>query len=84
VRLCDAFFGAGSSTTAVFADAVTAARAELAAAGRRTGFGPGGFPVAKRVYVGIGPQGAARERMNAALAAVYGRRVPAEIIPALG
>ena len=45
----------------------------------REGFGAGEFPVAKRVYIGIDPaDGArARERMNAALAAMYGQRVPA-------
>src|SRR6201996_4997208 len=55
VRLCDAFFGAGSSTTAAFAGQVAVARDALA--GRATGFGPGEFPVAKRVYVGIDPAG---------------------------
>lgn len=79
VRLCDGFFGAGSSPTAAFAGQVSVARAALAAAGRAEGFGPGEFPVAKRVYIGLDPaDGArARDRMNAALAAQYGRRVPA-------
>jgi alkanesulfonate monooxygenase SsuD/methylene tetrahydromethanopterin reductase-like flavin-dependent oxidoreductase (luciferase family) len=78
VRLCDAFFGAGSSTTAAFAAQVTAVRDALASSGRSTGFGPGEFPVAKRVYIGIDQaDGApARERMGAALASMYGQRVP--------
>ena len=80
VRLCDAFFGAGSSPTAAFASQVAVVRETLAAdqPGRRPGFGPGEFPIAKRVYIGIdqvsGPR--ARERMNEALAALYGARVP--------
>jgi alkanesulfonate monooxygenase SsuD/methylene tetrahydromethanopterin reductase-like flavin-dependent oxidoreductase (luciferase family) len=79
VGLCDGFFGAGSSTTSAFASQVAVVRETLAASGRSAGFWPGEFPVAKRVYIGIDPaDGArARERMNAALAAVYGQRVPA-------
>jgi len=79
VGLCDGFFGAGSSTTAAFAAQVAVVRDVLAAAGRATGFGPGEFPVAKRVYVGIDQSDGtrARERMNAALAGMYGQRVPA-------
>ena len=79
VGLCDGFFGAGSSTTAAFASQVAVVRETLAASGRSPGFGPGEFPVAKRVYIGIdSTDGArARERMNAALAAMYGQPVPA-------
>jgi alkanesulfonate monooxygenase SsuD/methylene tetrahydromethanopterin reductase-like flavin-dependent oxidoreductase (luciferase family) len=79
VRLCDGFFGAGSSTTSAFAAQVTVVRDALAAAGRTAGFGPGEFPVAKRVYIGIDQaDGArARERMNTALERMYGQRVPA-------
>jgi alkanesulfonate monooxygenase SsuD/methylene tetrahydromethanopterin reductase-like flavin-dependent oxidoreductase (luciferase family) len=79
VRLCDGFFGAGSSTTAAFASQVAVVRDALTASGRPTGFGPGEFPVAKRVYIGIDQaDGArARERMSAALAGMYGQRVPA-------
>jgi alkanesulfonate monooxygenase SsuD/methylene tetrahydromethanopterin reductase-like flavin-dependent oxidoreductase (luciferase family) len=85
VRLCDGFFGAGSSRTSAFAEQVAVVRSTLAddPAGRRPGFGPGEFPIAKRVYIGI-DQGAgsgsgtrARERMNDALAGLYGARVPA-------
>ncbi|MGH3280697.1 MAG: LLM class flavin-dependent oxidoreductase [Trebonia sp.] len=79
VRLCDGFFGAGSSPTSAFASQVSVARAALAASGRAEGFGPGEFPIAKRIYIGLDPaDGArARARMNAALEAQYGQRVPA-------
>lgn len=79
VRLCDGFFGAGSSPTEAFASQVSVARGALAGLGRRAGFGPGEFPVAKRVYIGIDPADArrARQRMNDALARMYGQRVPA-------
>jgi alkanesulfonate monooxygenase SsuD/methylene tetrahydromethanopterin reductase-like flavin-dependent oxidoreductase (luciferase family) len=79
VGLCDGFFGAGSSPTTAFASQVAVVRDALAATGRSAGFGPGEFPVAKRVYIGIDLiDGArARERMNAALADIYGQRVPA-------
>ena len=77
-RLCDGFFGAGSSPTAAFASQVATARAAAADVGRRVGFGPGEFPIAKRVYIAIdSASGArARERMNDALARMYGQRVP--------
>ena len=79
VGLGDGFFGAGSSPTTAFAAQVAVVRDALAATGRSPGFGPGEFPVAKRVYIGIDlVDGArARERMNAALADIYGQRVPA-------
>jgi len=81
VRLCDGFFGAGSSPTAAFASQVVTVRSEVAALGGHVGFGPGEFPIAKRVYIGIDPSPAdgsrARERMNDALARMYGQRVPA-------
>jgi len=73
VRMGHGFFGAGSSTTARFAELVQVARKALAEAGRATD----GFPIAKRVYVGIDEDaGRARERMNAALESIYGQRVP--------
>jgi alkanesulfonate monooxygenase SsuD/methylene tetrahydromethanopterin reductase-like flavin-dependent oxidoreductase (luciferase family) len=81
VRLCDGFFGAGSSATDAFASQVAVVRSALAddPAGRRVGFGPGEFPIAKRVYISIDPSSGtrARDRMNEALARVYGARVPA-------
>jgi probable F420-dependent oxidoreductase len=74
VRLGDGFFGAGSSPTARFAEQVKVVREALAEAGRP----PESFPIAKRVYVGIDDgAGRARERMNAALARLYGSRVEA-------
>jgi probable F420-dependent oxidoreductase len=72
VRLGTGFFGAGSAPTAVFAEQVRTVRAALAGAGRR----PEDFPVAKRVYIAVGDDaGRARERVNAGLERVYGRRV---------
>jgi probable F420-dependent oxidoreductase len=74
VRLADGFFGAGSAPTDVFAGQVATVRAALAAAGRSAG----DFPVAKRVYMAVDDDAArGRERMNAALERLYGRRVPA-------
>jgi len=74
VRLGDGFFGAGSSPTARFAEQVKVVRQALAEAGRP----PESFPIAKRVYVAVDSDaGRARERMNAALARLYGRRVEA-------
>lgn len=74
VRLGDGFFGAGSAPTARFAEQVKVVREALAETGRP----PETFPIAKRVYVAIDDgAGRARERMNAALARLYGRRVEA-------
>jgi probable F420-dependent oxidoreductase len=73
VRLGDGFFGAGSAPTERFAVQVQVVRAALAEAGRD----PAGFPTAKRVYIGVDDDAArGRVRMNAALARIYGRRVP--------
>jgi len=72
VRLGTGFFGAGSSPTAKFADQVTIVREALAGLGRPAG----DFPIAKRVYIAVDEDaGRARERMNAALERIYGRRV---------
>ena len=74
VRLGTGFFGAGSSPTGKFADQVQIVRAALAEAGLPAS----DFPIAKRVYIGIDDNaGRARDRMNAALAGIYGHRVPA-------
>jgi probable F420-dependent oxidoreductase len=74
VRRGDGFFGAGSTTTARFAEQVTVVRAALAEAGRPAE----SFPIAKRVYVAIDDHAErARERINAALTELYGRRVEA-------
>ena len=81
VRMCDGFFGAGSSDTSAFASQVEVVRETLADdfGGRRVGFGPGEFPIAKRIYLGVDrvDSSRARDRMNDALAVVYGARVPA-------
>jgi len=73
VRLGDGFFGAGASTLAAFESQVLTVRSALRAAGRPVT----DFPIAKRLYVAIDSDAArARSRMNAALEALYGRRVP--------
>jgi probable F420-dependent oxidoreductase len=74
VRLGTGFFGAGSSPTDRFAEQVQIVRAALAEAGRPAS----DFPIAKRVYIGIDDDAErARNRMNDALAGIYGQRVPA-------
>ena len=74
VRIGDGFFGAGSSPTDKFAEQVQIVRRALAEAGRPAD----SFPIAKRVYVAIDDDaGRARDRTNAALAGIYGLRVPA-------
>jgi len=73
VRLGDGFFGAGSTPTARFADQVEVVRVALADAGSD----PASFPVAKRLYIGVDDDAArARERVNAAIARIYGRPMP--------
>jgi probable F420-dependent oxidoreductase len=73
VRLGDGFFGAGSTPTDRFAGQVDVVRAALAEYGRD----PASFPIAKRLYTIVDDDSArARERMNAAMQRVYGRRVP--------
>ena len=67
VRHGDAFMGAGSTTTAAFAEQVKVVRAELAVAGHRT------FPVAKRVYIAVDDDVArAQQRVAAGLERIYG------------
>jgi probable F420-dependent oxidoreductase len=69
VRLADGFFGAGSTGTEAFARQVETVRAEVRAAGRD----PGGFPIAKRVYIAVDDDAeAARTRNGAALDGLYG------------
>jgi probable F420-dependent oxidoreductase len=65
----DGFFGAGSSTTANFAEQVRTVRSVLADQGRDAA----SFGVAKRVYVAVDDDPArARARMSDALIAFYG------------
>jgi probable F420-dependent oxidoreductase len=69
VRHGSGFFGAGSSTTAAFAEQVTIVHDELAQQGRE----PGGFPIAKRVYIQVDDDAtAARGRMAEGLRLIYG------------
>ena len=73
VRIGDGFFGAGSVPTARFAEQVQIVRAALAQAGRD----PGTFPIAKRLYIAVDDDAQrGRQRINAALEGMYGRRVP--------
>jgi probable F420-dependent oxidoreductase len=70
VRLGDGFFGAGSATTAQFADQVRTLRELLAESGRD----PADFPIAKRVYLAIDDdRDRARQRVGAAFEGLYGR-----------
>ncbi|MEV6561358.1 LLM class flavin-dependent oxidoreductase [Nocardia sp. NPDC051756] len=69
VRHGDGFFGAGSSTTAQFADQVPIVRAALAETGRDAT----DFRIAKRVYIAVDDDAdRARQRMTDALIAQYG------------
>jgi probable F420-dependent oxidoreductase len=70
VRHGDGFFGAGSETTAGFAEQVRVLRDALAESGRPAG----SFPIAKRVYIAVdGDAVRARRRVGAALNELYGR-----------
>lgn len=69
VRHGDGFFGAGSTTTAKFADQVGIVREALTEAGRD----PAGFPIAKRVYVAVDDDAQhAGERVAESLVRIYG------------
>jgi probable F420-dependent oxidoreductase len=69
VRLGDAFLGAGSTTTARFAEQVPILRQALADTGRDKA----GFPIGKRVYIGVDDDPErARRRMAEALVYLYG------------
>jgi alkanesulfonate monooxygenase SsuD/methylene tetrahydromethanopterin reductase-like flavin-dependent oxidoreductase (luciferase family) len=92
-RIADGFFGAGSTTTARFAEQVGILRAALAGRGPESGgpdsggpdsgdTAPAGFPVAKRVYIAVDDDpGRARERMAAALISVYGHAFGSGLLP---
>lgn len=70
VRHGDAFLGAGSSTTAAFAEAVTTVRRELADQGKD----PATFDIGKRVYVMVDDDvQRARERVLTGLHRIYGQ-----------
>jgi probable F420-dependent oxidoreductase len=69
VRHGDGFFGAGSQTTAQFAQQVQIVRDELAQQHRD----PAGFSLGKRVYIAVDDDpGRAHDRMAAALDRLYG------------
>jgi alkanesulfonate monooxygenase SsuD/methylene tetrahydromethanopterin reductase-like flavin-dependent oxidoreductase (luciferase family) len=69
VKHGDGFFGAGSTTTAAFAQQVTTVRGALEQQGRDKE----SFPIAKRLYVTVDDDAArARERTAAGLYRVYG------------
>jgi probable F420-dependent oxidoreductase len=69
VRHGDGFFGAGSTTTAAFADQVAIVRDEL----ERQERDPAGFPIVKRVYVTLDDDAErARARVSAGLVRIYG------------
>jgi probable F420-dependent oxidoreductase len=70
VRHGDGFMGAGSQTTAQFAEQVKVVRAELSAQGRE----PDTFRIGKRVYIHVDDDAArGRQRLEDALARHYGR-----------
>jgi alkanesulfonate monooxygenase SsuD/methylene tetrahydromethanopterin reductase-like flavin-dependent oxidoreductase (luciferase family) len=74
VRYGSGFFGAGSQTTARFADQVRVLRDALSQAGQD----PDHFPIAKRVYIAVDhDQARARQRIGAALRGLYGRDLEA-------
>jgi probable F420-dependent oxidoreductase len=69
VEYGDSFFGAGSTTTAQFADQVRILRDTLEQQGRDAA----GFRIAKRVYLAVDDDAArARQRMTTALDRLYG------------
>ncbi|MDT5066955.1 MAG: hypothetical protein QOK02_3110, partial [Mycobacterium sp.] len=74
VRHGDAFLGAGSSTTANFAEAVKVVLSELEKQGlEKQGSDPTQFPIGKRVYLMVDDDPArARERVVAGLRRIYG------------
>lgn len=81
VRHGDAFLGAGSSTTAAFAEQVRTIQRELHAQGRD----PAGFPIGKRVYLAVNDDAAhARERVLAGLRRTYGQMPGIEDVPVCG
>lgn len=82
VRHGDAFLGAGSSTTASFADEVALLRRELAEQGKD----PARFTIGKRVYLMVDDDAErARERVLAGINRIYGGRLAdAAAVPVSG
>lgn len=81
VRLGDGFIGAGSQTTAAFAQQVQLVRSALSEQGRD----PDSFQLAKRVYVNVeDDEGLARRRIGEALARHYWGRTGLEAVAVAG
>jgi alkanesulfonate monooxygenase SsuD/methylene tetrahydromethanopterin reductase-like flavin-dependent oxidoreductase (luciferase family) len=81
VRHGDAFLGAGSSTTAAFAEQVVTLRREL----ERQDRDPTGFTIGKRVYLAVHDDRAqARERVLAGLRRTYGAMPGIDDVPVSG
>jgi alkanesulfonate monooxygenase SsuD/methylene tetrahydromethanopterin reductase-like flavin-dependent oxidoreductase (luciferase family) len=82
VRHGDAFLGAGSSTTEVFADAVKTVRREIDEQRKDAAH----FPIGKRVYLMVDDDAArARERVLDGLHRIYGDLIPGiEAVPVAG
>jgi alkanesulfonate monooxygenase SsuD/methylene tetrahydromethanopterin reductase-like flavin-dependent oxidoreductase (luciferase family) len=81
VRHGDAFLGAGSSTTAAFAEQVPVLRAEL----EQQGKDPSGFTIGKRVYLCVDDDAdRARARVVDGLRRIYGRMKGIEDVPVAG
>lgn len=81
VRHGDAFVGAGSSTTAKFAEAVPIVRRELAEQGKN----PAHFAIGKRVYLMLDDDPArARRRALDGLHRIYGRMPGIDDVPVSG
>lgn len=81
VRYGDAFLGAGSSTTAAFAEQVVTVRRELQRQDRDTA----AFTIGKRVYLTVDDDRArARERVLTGLRRIYGGMPGVEDVPISG
>src|SRR5262245_2530147 len=78
VRRADGFFGAGSTTTAAFAEQVDGARRALDEQQRD----PQTFPIAKRVYLAVDDDAErAHERVAAGLRRIYGPELGPRLDP---
>lgn len=81
VRHGDAFLGAGSSTTAGFAEEAAGLRRELTEQGKD----PAGFTIGKRVYLMLDDDAdRAHERVLAGLHRIYGPRREIDAVPVWG